>query len=578
MKRATLLNGIGALLIIVILFPVQMFAQKDLQTTKKNAYKFTFNKPENCYFIECYRSSDFANVESGDLIEEGDTIYFTPFIDEGYKIDKISFDKKDIEGEFSAYQEAKTYTLKMPNHDASVEFNVKKAITYELTFQRDNANGVVNVYNLSNQGKIIYEGQKAEELSGIQIWATPDKGSEVVSISVNGQNLKISGQNNPSGLRQAYFELKEDSKIEVKFSEPKKELKYFTIDFNRPSHCQLEAIQIPLGDRIFPKSQVKEGRIVSFKVKLDQGYYLKSVTNNGTIISSRGNEKERYISLTVTENININFDVQKGKMEPHKIKFKNDYENGIVTVFTQGDKELQQIKTDSEFLEGSRLIVLATPDKGSQVERITLNGKDLDLQQQKESTNPEERIAVIDMPSEEATIDVTFTNPTVEVKKYTVNYQIVGDGKVALIDSYTQNNIKSGANYKEGRSLTLLVEKNKDTDEVNVLFNNSPIKMAPFKDKKNLYYFIFTLTEDTNIYVNISLLGIDKISKEPIISINKEEQSIEITSKKNQKYAIYAMNGTLISEGILQEGKNKITLDKGIFLIKTANQVFKVII
>lgn len=211
-------------------------------------------------------------------------------------------------------------------------------------------------------GTEVESGSWVSHNQELVISAIPTDGYEIISATVNG-TIDILESLSPGGGNYT-FSAEANSDIEIIFAKKTYSLTY-TFDNEKGKVLVKNAgVIVNSGDRL------DHGTVVSVNLRPNMLYYVESILLNGIDKTDELLTEDNNFELTVTEDIALEvlFNAEKYTL------IYNTPKHGTINV-TLGESETPVI-SGSQIPFGDYLTLTFTPDKGSELHSLKINGDD----------------------------------------------------------------------------------------------------------------------------------------------------------------------------------------------------------
>ncbi|EOA60227.1 hypothetical protein HMPREF1214_00477 [Bacteroides sp. HPS0048] len=310
---------------------------------RKETYTVTFNTPEGG--ILTVKNGD-ETLTSGAIVEEATVLTIEAVVSEGYQLRSLLLNNAPL-----------TEATYIVNEDVIINatFTTDKKITYTM-----NEGGSLVVKTLD--GTEVESGSWVSHNQELVISAIPTDGYEIISATVNG-TIDILESLSPGGGNYT-FSAEANSDIEIIFAKKTYSLTY-TFDNEKGKVLVKNAgVIVNSGDRL------DHGTVVSVNLRPNMLYYVESILLNGIDKTDELLTEDNNFELTVTEDIALEvlFNAEKYTL------IYNTPKHGTINV-TLGESETPVI-SGSQIPFGDYLTLTFTPDKGSELHSLKINGDD----------------------------------------------------------------------------------------------------------------------------------------------------------------------------------------------------------
>lgn len=310
---------------------------------KKETYTVTFNTPEGGSLT--VKNGDEVLI-SGAVVEEATELTIEVSASDGYQLRSLLLND-------APFDDA-TYIV---NEDVTINatFTTEKKITYTI-----NEGGTLAV--ATSDGTELESGSWVSNNQELTISAVPAEGYEIISATLNG-NVDIL-ESLLTGERVYTFNAEANSNIEIIFAKKTYSLTYSFDSEMGKVLVKNAGITVNSGDKL------EHGTVVSVNLRPNMLYYVESIIVNGTDKTDELLTEDNSFELTVTEDITLEvlFAAEKYTL------IYNTPKCGTINV-TLGDSETP-VTSGNEIPFGDYLTITFTPDKGSELLSLKINGED----------------------------------------------------------------------------------------------------------------------------------------------------------------------------------------------------------
>lgn len=565
-------------------------------SSSSSTCKVSWSLPEGCDIMTVFLmsgvdpsdpdASGVVNVQmlqNGEKIPVGSKVFALPKSKEGYRITGVKVNGVQmIKEKFLLNAEAYCCIAK---EDINMTIDITKLEYTKAVFKKDHKGGVITVVDLERDPIDVPENGKIGITSKAVIIATPDRGAEFKSLTLNGNVLNVEQLKDMPNSYVALVEVPNKFEIDGTFTDPSPSLGKFKVTFNTPDpyDCKFVAYQTPMNELLKSGDYVTQSRYINFLIELEKGVILSSVEINGNKIKPTRVDAGKYkIVRTVEEDTEINFIVEEGELPKGMVVFKGCQKNGLTQVYNiDGGKEKHVEERD--FVEATTpIMVVFTPDKNSKVLKATMNGQELLLlPDDTQNSNAEVRIAIFEMPtSEEAKIEVDYSEPNPAVECYAINYIAEHEGGYVTVNDYLSwYVIAPGVKWKEGREICISMHP----DELNgYILKSATLNGKPFKLQTDIFGSLYYGFMRIDGEMNFDVVFENATSNQDVINenlfVSTDSNNIIFRADPGKSYSVFSMSGVLVAKGVTHENEIKLSIGSGIYILKVGQQSIKVIV
>lgn len=560
------------LILLIISFQVLVFTMYSSAKTVKSKHSVTWTIPsDGCDSIVIFSLDMTGNLSSGSKVKEGDEVYIQIYNKKGFEVKGCFVNNKKLE-EIVKFETKAVYNFIMPKTDVEIRFDISNSSKFALNYKREQENGITTVYDIDSK-KFISPNETVLSNTNIVIIADPDKGSEVLSVKANGNNLILDDAENGHS-KIGYFKITEPTNIDVEYSVPNVPLQDYNITFDVPKHCSIAAYQTPLNVSISSPAMIKEGRYATFYITPEKGYYLTEARVNDKVIDIEYYKKGmNYVNYCIDKDAKFEFFISQDKPKAKSLKYTDDLEDGLVVVysFDNNQNPIPLLPGDS-VVPNTKLAIITLPDKGSETFKIKANDRVVKFTPNVDIENSS--IAYIHMPYLDTQLDVYFSKPIQSRKKYLIKYTSNSPGATVVVKDYViGKELKPNTSYNEGRKVIVYVETIDNHKVVSFKVNGHDENLSLSKESGRLY-FITTVNENLNIEVKTDDTTFANLPETK--SFRVFDDFIEAHSMDGKSYRVISMDGKVLLEGKIIGGIIRTaTLPQGIYILSIESFGFK---
>ena len=405
--------------------------------------------------------------------------------------------------------------------------------TFFITYAQP-SNGVLTVKN----GASTIASQSSVEIgTQLTVVATANQGYELEALMIN--NKKVNPTFDPT-LRtyKANFIAEKATTISATF---KRKIEKVTITYKPATNGNLIVKQG--ANTLASGASVEKGTQLTVVATANQGYELEALminnkkVENPTFDPALRSYKANFTAEKATT-ISATF---KRKIEKVTITYKPATNGNLIV--KQGANTLA---SGSSVEKGTQLTVVATANKGYELEALMINNKKVE----NPTFDPALRTYKANFTAEKATtISATFKR---KIEKVTITYKPATNGN--LIVKQGANTLASGASVEKGTQLTVVATANQGYELEALMINNKKVENPTFDPALRTYKANFTAEKATTISA----------------TFKRKIEKVTITYKP-------ATNGNLI----VKQGANTLasgtSVEKGtqLSVVATANQGYE---
>ena len=361
-------------------------------------------------------------------VNEGTTATISIKADDGYRIRSVKKDGMDVTSSVSDNK----YTISDIKADVSIEVEFEIIIIPPTTVP-------LTIKAIGN-GSVSYDGARIRNSSKsftvttgttVTINITPDAGYRIKSVKKDAVVVTSSVSNNQYSIN----EIKSGTSVEVEFEA----VPTYTLSIKATGNgtASYEGTNIRNATRIFI---VNEGTTATINLEPDEGYRVKSVKKDGTVVTSSVSDNKYTISSI---NANTFIEVEYEAIPP------TTYTLTIKTSgFGTANFNYATIRNTTKTFtvnEGSNAIIKIIPDSGYRIKSVNHNGTDV-------NSKISENQYVINNINEDTTIEVEFE--TIPPTTYSLTVKATGNGS-AIYDGTIVRNLAVAFTVNEGTMVIL---------------------------------------------------------------------------------------------------------------------------
>ena len=399
--------------------------------------------------------------------------------------------------------------------------------------------------------------------SVVKITTIPDNGVQTTAVSVQGGPITpwtIQGQ-----FDHNFVNWMTDLNYVVVFGD----YYYITTSYN-------EGGGVLIDDQYVPFDFIKKGDPVTFPIVPDEGYFIKSVTSNGTSVIDRLTEwwaNDRAVTYTissVTEHAQL------------EVNFTTTPYYQVVSSCNEGGKILINDQDISgEMIEEDETVTFTvTPNYGYIIREATFSG-----------TSVIDQLAILPVPESPGAISYTYTSPAItERTKFEVIFE---DARLDVITSCNEggkilinDQDTSADKIKEGEAVIFTIIPNEEFFIKEVTFNGIPVidqlsiwPVPGFPEAYTCTYTSPAIVEESElnvVFALISPISIDAVNISPIKVYTTSGVLVVEGATAGEPISIYSQTGTYIKTEQANEGRTEIPLPSGVYIIKVGEQAMKI--
>ena len=358
-----------------------------------------------------YDGTTFRSNTSTFTVNEGTnaTILFIP--DNGYRIKSVKVNNADVTSSVSN----NSYTINNISKDTNVEveFEAIPPTTYTLSIKAT-GNGSVSFSGTTVRSKTttftVNEGVNAT------ISFTPDNGYQIKSVKVNNADVTSSVSNNSYTISN----ISKDTNVEVEFEAIPPTTYTLSIKATGNGSASYSGTTVRGKTTTFT---VNEGTNATVSFTPDNGYQIKTVKVNNTVVSLSNNQ---YTVSNISSNTTVEVEFEVIPLTTYILSIKVTG-NGSASY----DGTTIRSKTSTfNINEGTNAKISFTPDNGYRIKSIKVNNADV-------TSSVSNNIYTISNINKDTNVEVEFE--AIPATTYTLSITASGSGSA----SYNGTSIRS---------------------------------------------------------------------------------------------------------------------------------------